>query len=88
MRTEYNYLIKTDSDDNRHVYRIEKDLGVRYEVTNPLFVCFGSVFSNWGRKRTVSKKWLETHGFRQMSTELSKKYDSIKKDESPSVLYK
>ena len=85
--SKHNYLIKTDADDNRHVYRIEKDLGTHYQVTNPLFVRFGCVFSNWGRKRTVSKKYLESRKFRQMSTALAKKYNAIKQYDDTGVLY-
>ena len=87
MSNKFTYLIKTDDDDNRHVYRIEHDLGTHYTVTNPLFVCFGSVFSNWGRRRTVSKKYLTSRKFVRMSSALEKKYNAIKRDDSTGDLF-
>ena len=85
--TQMNYLIKTDSEGYRHVYRIESESQSHYAVTNPLFNCFGSVFNTYGRKRTITRKWVERNGYVKMDPTLAKKYDAIKKGDSCEVLY-
>ena len=82
-----NYLIKTDDEGYRHVLRIEDETDTHITITNPLFNCWGSVFNSYGRKRTITKKWLSKTPFVPMTSKLSKKYDSIKNGDSCEVLY-
>jgi len=82
-----NYLIKTDDQGYRHVLRIEDETDTHITITNPLFNCFGSVFNSYGRKRTITKKWLAKTPFVPMSPTLSKKYDNIKNGDGCEVLY-
>ena len=82
------YLIKTDEENYRHVLRVEDETETHITITNPLFNCFGSVFNSYGRKRTITKKWLAKRPFVWMDDEMAKLYDNIKNGDSSSTLYK
>jgi len=82
------YLIKIDDEGYRHVLRIEDETDTHITITNPLFNCWGSVFNSYGRKRTITKKWLSKTPFVPMTSKLSKRYDNIKNGDYTEVLYK
>lgn len=81
------YLIKYDDEGYRHVLRVEDETDTHITITNPLFNCFGSVFNSYGRKRTITKKWLSKRPFVWMDAKLAKKYDNIKNGDGCEVLY-
>lgn len=81
------YFIK-ETNNMRHVLRVESEDELTLTISNPLFTHFGSKFCDYGRKRTITKKWFNRQkGWKPMNQNLSNKYDTIKRGDNTSILF-
>lgn len=83
---QMSYYYKT-VDGARSVYRIEGETLTHVTVSNPMFKCWGSIFSRWGRGRLITKRWLTSNKFKAMPAKMAARYDRLQQGDSPSTLF-